>query len=203
MRTERRPLFGFLFRLLWRISVVWAVVSGFAHLPVIYRYAEAALPWLRPAAYSGTVAHYWAAAAMLCLTSYAAIVWLVRGTRSYSLTPFGMLRLVLLALLMLSRTFPSTALCTPSSSMATWAVRCSGPCWSLSVWPAAGCGGIAAGARGDGPAPELVSHALRYGLTKHPSLRITKKDALRASFLFARLSAGHLFFCVQRGAGRG
>ena len=72
MRTERRPLFGFLFRLLWRISVVWAVVSGFAHLPVIYRYAEAALPWLRPAAYSGTVAHYWAAAAMLCLTSYAA-----------------------------------------------------------------------------------------------------------------------------------
>ena len=47
MRTERRPLFGFLFRLLWRISVVWAVVSGFAHLPVIYRYAEAALPWLR------------------------------------------------------------------------------------------------------------------------------------------------------------
>ena len=46
MRTERRPLFGFLFRLLWRISVVWAVVSGFAHLPVIYRYAEAALPWL-------------------------------------------------------------------------------------------------------------------------------------------------------------
>lgn len=102
MRTERRPLFGFLFRLLWRISVVWAVVSGFAHLPVIYRYAEAALPWLRPAAYSGTVAHYWAAAAMLCLTSYAAIVWLVRGTRSYSLTPFGMLRLVLLALLMLS-----------------------------------------------------------------------------------------------------
>ena len=102
MRTERRPLFGFLFRLLWRISVVWAVVSGFAHLPVIYRFAEAALPWLRPAAYSGTVAHYWAAAAMLCLTSYAAIVWLVRGSRSYSLTPFGMLRLVLLALLMLS-----------------------------------------------------------------------------------------------------
>ncbi|MDY6233981.1 MAG: FeS-binding protein, partial [Desulfovibrio sp.] len=102
MRTERRPLFGFLFRLLWRISVVWAVASGFAHLPVIYRYAEEALPWLRPAAYSGTVAHYWAAAAMLCLTSYAAIVWLVRGTRSYSLTPFGMLRLVLLALLMLS-----------------------------------------------------------------------------------------------------
>ena len=44
----------------------------------------------------------WAAAAMLCLTSYAAIVWLLRGTRSYSLTPFGMLRLVLLALLMLS-----------------------------------------------------------------------------------------------------
>ena len=39
---------------------------------------------------------------MLCLTSYAAIVWLIRGTRSYSLTPFGMLRLVLLALLMLS-----------------------------------------------------------------------------------------------------
>ena len=66
MRTERRPLFGFLFRLLWRISVVWAVVSGFAHLPVIYRYAEEAFPWLRPAAYSGTVAHYWAAAAMLC-----------------------------------------------------------------------------------------------------------------------------------------
>ena len=84
------------------ISVVWAVVSGFAHLPVIYRYAEAALPWLRPAAYSGTVAHYWAAAALLCLPSYAAIVWLVRGSRSYSLTPFGMLRLVLLALLMLS-----------------------------------------------------------------------------------------------------
>lgn len=82
MRTDRRPLFGFLFRLLWRISVVWAVVSGFAHLPVIYRYAEAALPWLRPAAYSGTVAHYWAAAAMLCLTSYAAIVWLVRDRKS-------------------------------------------------------------------------------------------------------------------------
>ena len=102
MKTERRPLFGFLFRLLWRISVVWAVVSGFAHLPVIYRYAEGLFPWLRPAAYSGTVAHYWAAAAMLCLTSYAAIVWLLRGTRSYSLTPFGMLRLVLLALLMLS-----------------------------------------------------------------------------------------------------
>ena len=40
MRTERRPQFGFLFRLLWRISVVWAVASGFAHLPVIYRYAE-------------------------------------------------------------------------------------------------------------------------------------------------------------------
>ena len=39
---------------------------------------------------------------MLCLTSYAAIVWLVRGSRSYGLTPFGMLRLVLLALLMLT-----------------------------------------------------------------------------------------------------
>ena len=186
--------------------MVWAVVSGFAHLPVIYRYAEAALPWLRPAAYSGTVAHYWAAAAMLCLTSYAAIVWMVRGTRSYSLTPFGMLRLVLLALLMLSglglilhnfQDFSFYGPCTPSSSMATWAVRCSGPCWSLSVWPAAGCGGIAAGARGDGPAPELVSHAPRHG---PPSFRITKKDALRASFLFVRLSCRTFVF--QRPEGR-
>ena len=102
MRIERRPLFGFPFRLLWRLSVAWAAVSGFAHLPLIFRYLEGWFPRLHPICESGAVPHYWAAAAMLCLASYAGIVWLVRGTRSYSLTFFGMLRLVLLALLMLS-----------------------------------------------------------------------------------------------------
>lgn len=197
MRTERRPLFGFLFRLLWRISVVWAVVSGFAHLPVIYRYAEAALPWLRPAAYSGTVAHYWAAAAMLCLTSYAAIVWLVRGSRSYSLTPFGMLRLVLLALLMLSglglilHNFQDFSFYGPVYTLIKHGHLGCALLWALLVLVRLARRGLwwdRRRARTDGLAPELVSHALRYGLTKHPSLQITKKDALRASFLLWALA---------------
>ena len=71
----------------------------------------------------------------------------------------------------------------------------------LSVWPAGACGGIVAGARTDGPAPDLASHALaRYGPIKHPPLQIMKKDALRASFLFACLS--FQTFVFQRPAGR-
>ena len=203
MRTERRPLFGFLFRLLWRISVVWAVVSGFAHLPVIYRYAEAALPWLRPAAYSGTVAHYWAAAAMLCLTSYAAIVWLVRGSRSYSLTPFGMLRLVLLALLMLSglglilHNFQDFSFYGPVYTLIKHGHLGCALLWALLVLVRLARRGLWWDRR---PVPELVSHAPRHG---PPSFRITKKDALRASFSFVRLSCRTFVFLRPEGRWEG
>lgn len=102
MKTDRAPLFGVLFQLLWWLSVTGAVISGFAHLPVLYRYAGISIPGLRPMVAASTVAHYWAAAAMLCLASHAALVWLVRGRRRYSLTIFGLVRLPLLVLLMLS-----------------------------------------------------------------------------------------------------
>lgn len=97
---------------------------------------------------------------MLCLTSYAAIVWLVRGTRSYSLTPFGMLRLVLLALLMLSglglilHNFQDFSFYGPVYTLIKHGHLGCALLWALLVLvrlAAAGCGGIAAGARGDGP----------------------------------------------------
>ena len=91
---KSRPcLFSPVFGALWLCSMVAAVLSGLAHLPLAWRYGL--IPWNGKA----TVVHYWAAAALLLLGTYACMVWWARGRRLYSLTRCGRVRGVFLGLL--------------------------------------------------------------------------------------------------------
>lgn len=48
------------------------------------------------------MAHYWSAAALLLLGTYAAVVWWRLGRREYALTRFGLVRVIFLGLLAVS-----------------------------------------------------------------------------------------------------
>lgn len=95
--TQRPRLFSNFFNILWLAAVLAAVLSGLAHLPVAYRYGIMHI-WRS----SPTVAHYWSAAALLLLGSYATAVWWRLGRREYALTRFGLVRVVFLGFLAVS-----------------------------------------------------------------------------------------------------
>lgn len=93
MKEEPR-LFSVFFKLLWAAAMLAAIVSGLAHLPFAFRYGLVH-SWRA----SPTVAHYWSAAALLLLGTYAAVVWRAAGRRRYALTRWGGLRVALLTTL--------------------------------------------------------------------------------------------------------
>lgn len=91
---ERGPLFSSFFLVLWDLAVAAALFSGFAHLPLAYRYGLIDT-WNT----SPTVIHYWAAAALLLLGSYAGVVWQGENGRRFRLAVWGRLRVALVILL--------------------------------------------------------------------------------------------------------
>ncbi|WP_288230043.1 FeS-binding protein [uncultured Desulfovibrio sp.] len=91
---EEPCLFSAFFKLLWVAAMLAAIVSGLAHLPFAFRYGL-----INSWRASPTVAHYWSAAALLLLGTYAAVVWLAAGRRRYALTCLGGLRVTLLVVL--------------------------------------------------------------------------------------------------------
>ena len=91
---EEPCLFSVFFRLFWGAAMLTAIVSGLAHLPFAFRYGLVHA-WRA----STTVAHYWSAAALLMLGTYATVVWRAVGRRRYALTRWGVLRVALLAAL--------------------------------------------------------------------------------------------------------
>ena len=90
---ERGPLFSSFFLVLWDLAVAAALFSGFAHLPLAYRYGLIDT-WNT----SPTVIHYWAAA-LLLLGSYAGVVWQGESGRRFRLAVWGRLRVALVILL--------------------------------------------------------------------------------------------------------
>ena len=93
MKEDPR-LFSAFFKLLWAACMLAAIVSGLAHLPFAFRYGL-----INTWRASPTVAHYWSAAALLLLGTYAAVVWCALGRRDYALPPWGGLRVALLLVL--------------------------------------------------------------------------------------------------------
>lgn len=91
---ERGPLFSSFLHALWSLAVAAALFSGFAHLPLAYRYGLIDT-WNT----SPTVVHYWAAAAVLLLGSYAGVVWYGESGRRFRLGAWGRLRVTLVLLL--------------------------------------------------------------------------------------------------------
>ena len=93
---RRRKLFPALFRVLWSASLMTAVVSGLSHLPFAVRFGL--VGWDNRA----SLWHYYAAAALLMLSTYAVIIWGWEGRRYLRLTVGGCLRALLLGALILS-----------------------------------------------------------------------------------------------------
>ena len=94
---ERGPLFSALIILLWDMATVAAILSGFAHLPVAYRYGIIDT-WNT----SPTVVHYWAAAGLLFLSVYAGVIWFGESAGRFRLSRWGWLRVILVVLLCVS-----------------------------------------------------------------------------------------------------
>ena len=90
---ERGPRCSSFFLVLWDLAVAAALFSGFAHLPLAYRYGLIDT-WNT----SPTVIHYWAAA-LLLLGSYAGVVWQGESGRRFRLAVWGRLRVALVILL--------------------------------------------------------------------------------------------------------
>ena len=88
-KTE--PLFSSFFSLLWLISMLCAVWSGLLHLPQASRYGL-----MRLSSWSPSVAHYYSAAALLCLGTYGFVVWRMEGRNTHRLTRCGLVRVILL-----------------------------------------------------------------------------------------------------------
>lgn len=98
MRAQqgKGKLFSNVFLTLWAASLVVAVFSGLAHLPFTVRYGLT--DWENRA----PLWHYYAAAALLMLGTYALIVWWSQGRKYLRLTRGGVLRAVLISSLILS-----------------------------------------------------------------------------------------------------
>ena len=94
---DRGPLFSAFILFLWNVAVLTALLSGFAHLPVAYRYGLIDT-WNT----SPTVIHYWAAAALLLLAAYAGVIWFGESAGRFRLSRWGRLRCLLVTLLGLS-----------------------------------------------------------------------------------------------------
>ena len=84
-------LFSSLFSILWLASMLSAVWSGLTHLPQVWRYGL-----IHSSNWSPSVAHYYSAAALLFLGTYAFVVWRLQGCNAYRLTRCGFLRVTLL-----------------------------------------------------------------------------------------------------------
>ena len=93
---RRRKLFPALFRVLWSASLMTAVVSGLSHLPFAVRFGL--VGWDNRA----SLWHYYAAAALLMLGTYALIVWWNQGRKYLRLTRGGIMRAALISSLILS-----------------------------------------------------------------------------------------------------
>lgn len=94
---ERAKLFSVFFLLLWYAAMLAVTLTGFAHLPFAFRYGI-----IQAWRASPSVGHYWAAAAVMLLTGYALMIWLVEGRQEYRLTRWGKVSWALMAFLMLS-----------------------------------------------------------------------------------------------------
>lgn len=77
--------------MLWLASMLSAVWSGLSHLPQVNRYGV-----IQSANWSPSVAHYYSAAALLFLGTYALTVWRLQGRSAYCLTRCGLMRIILL-----------------------------------------------------------------------------------------------------------
>ena len=88
---KQRTLFSSFFSLLWLVSMLSAVLSGIAHLPVMSRYGL-----IHSANWSPSVAHYYSSAALLFLGTYAFTIWWLQGRSTFCLTRCGFMRIVLL-----------------------------------------------------------------------------------------------------------
>ena len=91
---ERGPLFSSFIVLVWDIAIIAALLSGFAHLPVAYRYGLIDT-WNT----SPTVVHYWAAAGLLLLGAYTGVIWFGESAGRFRLSRWGRLRVILVTLL--------------------------------------------------------------------------------------------------------
>ncbi len=70
------------------LAAVW---SGLTHLPWVGRYGL-----IQSSNWSPSVAHYYSAAALLFLGTYAFTVWRLKGRSAYCLTRCGLIRVMLL-----------------------------------------------------------------------------------------------------------
>lgn len=84
-------LFSSFFTMVWLACMLSAVWSGLTHLPQAMRYGL-----ITSSHWSPSVAHYYSAAALLFLGTYAFAVWRLQGCSAYCLTRCGLLRVVLL-----------------------------------------------------------------------------------------------------------
>ena len=98
MRSQKKPtqLFSGIFCFFWTTALLTAVFSGLSHLPFAVRYG------LVQTDARTTIWHYYAAAVLLMLGTYAVIIWWCGGRREFSFTRCGAIRTVLLVLLSLS-----------------------------------------------------------------------------------------------------
>lgn len=88
---NQSSLFSSLFSVFWLASMLSAIWSGLTHLPQVGRYGL-----IHSANWSPSVAHYYSAAALLFLGTYAFAVWRLEGRSAYCLTRCGLVRVVLL-----------------------------------------------------------------------------------------------------------
>ena len=98
MRSQKKPtqLFSGIFCFFWTTALLTAVLSGLSHLPFAVRYG------LVQSDARTTIWHYYAAAVLLTLGTYAVIIWWFRGRGAFSFTRCGAIRTALLVLLSLS-----------------------------------------------------------------------------------------------------
>ena len=102
MRPQRY-LFSTFFRWLWMLTVLFALATGLAHLPLGWHSSGlAGFAVLRPLLYRPTLWHYGANVLLVFLLTYSGIVWFLEGRQRYRLTFFGYGRLALLFLLCMS-----------------------------------------------------------------------------------------------------
>ena len=174
---EEPCLFSAFFKLLWVAAMLAAIVSGLAHLPFAFRYGL-----INSWRASPTVAHYWSAAALLLLGTYAAVVWLAAGRRRYALTCLGGLRVTLLVVLAVTGLllvlhnlpgFSCMAAPTTSSSSAICSALWPCPCFCSSI---IACGFWDA-ACGSGLCPKCGGEAVRPRRKAFPRIPARKPSA--------------------------
>lgn len=166
---EEPCLFSAFFKLLWMAAMLAAIVSGLAHLPFAFRYGL-----INSWRASPTVAHYWSAAALLLLGTYAAAVWLAAGRRRYALTCLWCWPSQACCWsCTICLVFPCMAVPTPSSSSAICSALWPCPCFCSSI---IACGFWDA-ACGSGLGPKCGDEAVRPRRKAFPRIPARKPSA--------------------------